>query len=131
MACVNSTSTSISSIEPSGLAPQDEAKEIQTTPHCAVREYPVPSDTISFCTAKITGRYPEKGRAANSACEQFYFVLSGSGIIHSERGNFPIKQGDLYFFRKNELYWVEGKELFVAVGNAPAWNPQQYIHKDS
>jgi len=53
-------------------------------------------------------------------------VISGSGAIHSEFGNFKIQEGDLYFFKKGEKYWVEGKNLFLIVVNAPKWTPEQH-----
>jgi mannose-6-phosphate isomerase-like protein (cupin superfamily) len=111
------------------FVPKAEAEKIPSTPHCTVWEYRVPSQTSSFCTAKISGRYPETGEAANSGCEQLYYVISGSGTIHSERGDFPLEKGDLYHFQKGEWYWVEGKKLTVAVVNSPPWSQEQYIHR--
>jgi len=53
-------------------------------------------------------------------------VISGSGVVHSEKGDFEIKEGDAYHFEKGEKYWVEGKKLFLAMTNAPQWNLEQH-----
>ena len=59
-------------------------------------------------------------------CEEIYFVISGSGIIHSEKGNFKISKGDAYFFEKKEIYWIKGNKLLLALVNAPKWAPEQH-----
>jgi mannose-6-phosphate isomerase-like protein (cupin superfamily) len=108
------------------LIKQTKAKKIQNSKSCTVWNYEFLNKKISYATALINGRYPEKGKAVNLKCEQIYFVISGSGIIHSEKGNFKINKNDLYFFEAKEKYWIEGNELFVSLVNAPKWNLEQY-----
>lgn len=108
------------------LIKKSASKKFQNSKDCTVWEYQFPSKDFSHATALIDGRYPEQKRATNLECEQTYFVISGSGIIHSEKGNFEISAGDLYFFEKGEAYWVDGSKLFVALVNAPKWTPEQY-----
>jgi mannose-6-phosphate isomerase-like protein (cupin superfamily) len=91
-----------------------------------VWEYLFPSNDFSFATALIDGRYPEEKRVANLECEEVYYVISGDGVVHSEKGDFEIEKGDLYHFEKGEAYWVKGNELFVALVNAPKWTPEQH-----
>ncbi len=81
---------------------------------------------MSFATALMHGRYPASGTVFNMKCEQVYYVLSGSGIIHSEEGDFSIEEGDLYYFKKEEKYWIEGEQLKIALINSPAWKREQY-----
>ena len=90
-----------------------------------VWEYDFPSNRVSFATAYIDGRFPDKGRVANVGCEEIYFVTGGSGVIHSEFGDFNIAKGDLYHFKKGEKYWSEGKKLRLVLINAPKWSPSQ------
>ena len=97
---------------------------------CTVSEYPYPSRNSSIATAQIDGRYPEKGRALNTKCEMAYYVISGEGVVHTDRGDFLISEGDLYYFETGERYWIEGDSLFVVVVNAPAWTPEQYSESD-
>ncbi len=59
-------------------------------------------------------------------CEEMYFVISESGTVHSEKGNFELTQGDAYFFEKREKYWVEGDNMFVSLVNVPKWTPEQH-----
>ncbi len=108
------------------LIKKSEAREKQNCPDCTVWEYEYPSKNFSFATALINGRYPEANRASNTGCEEVYYVISGSGIIHSEKGDFTLNPGDLYYFEKGEIYWVEGKELLISITNAPQWTPEQH-----
>lgn len=89
-------------------------------------DYDYPSSQCSFATAFIDGRYPEHKRTVNVTCEEVYYVLSGSGIVHSEKGDFEMSEGDLYFFEKGEIYWTEGNKLSLVLVNAPKWSPEQH-----
>ncbi|MFC1722974.1 hypothetical protein ACFL0V_02445 [Nanoarchaeota archaeon] len=107
------------------LIKQSEAKKIENTEACIVHEYHFPSELMSVATAKIKGRYPEKGKCTNKECEETYFVMEGKGMIHSEKGDFEIEKGDVYHFEKGEKYWVEG-DLYLALTNAPPFDPGQH-----
>lgn len=108
------------------LIKKEDSGKKQNSPACTVWEYEFPTKNFGLATALVNGRYPENGKALNLECEEIYFVISGSGVIHSGKGDFSIKEGDAYFFEKNESYWVEGKDLRVSVINAPKWNFEQY-----
>lgn len=108
------------------LIKKSESKKVQNSPDCTVWEYDFPSKDFSYATALIDGRYPEKKRVTNLACEEIYFVISGFGIVHSEKGDFEIRERDLYFFEKGEIYWIEGNKLLLALVNAPKWTPEQH-----
>lgn len=112
------------------LIKKNQSKKIENSKDCTVWEYESPSELFSFATALINGRYPEEKRSVNLGCEEIYYVLSGSGIVHSEFGDFKIEQGDLYFFKKGEKYWVEAQNLFLGLVNAPKWTPEQYKNID-
>jgi mannose-6-phosphate isomerase-like protein (cupin superfamily) len=112
------------------LIKKSEAEKKQNSGECTVWEYEYPSTLFSFARAYINGRYPEEERVANLECEEVYFVLSGSGTIHSEKGDFQISEGDLYFFEKGERYWIHGQELSLVLVNAPPWNARQHVSKD-
>jgi mannose-6-phosphate isomerase-like protein (cupin superfamily) len=104
---------------------QDAEKKVNSE-SCTVWEYEFPSKLMSFATALINGRYPDKGMVSNIDCEEIYYVISGTGIVHSEKGDFTLAEGDIYFFEKAEKYWVEGKDLLIALVNAPPWNLEQH-----
>ena len=108
------------------LVKNSSATEIKNSKDCTVWEYVYPSELFSFAKAMIDDRYPEEKRVTNLECEEIYFVLSGSGIIHSEKGDFEISEGDLYFFEKGEIYWTEGHKLLLVLVNAPKWSPEQH-----
>jgi mannose-6-phosphate isomerase-like protein (cupin superfamily) len=105
---------------------QAQARKIKNSKNCTVWEYDLANKDLSYATALIDGRYPERKRATNAECEQIYYVISGSGTVHSEKGEFKIGEGDLYHFEKGEIYWVEGSQLFLTLVNAPKWTLEQY-----
>jgi len=102
------------------------AKEIKYSSDCVMQEYDYPSNSSSVATAFIDGRFPIEKRTVNLECEEVYYVLAGSGIIHSEKGEFEISEGDLYFFEKGEIYWVEGNKLSLVLVNTPKWSVEQH-----
>ena len=108
------------------LIKKSEAVKHQNSNDSTVWEYELPNKNISFATAFIDGRYPEIKRVVNLSCEEIYFIISGSGIIHSEKGNYEINEGDFYYFNKGEKYWVEGNKLSLALLNIPKWSPEQH-----
>ncbi len=108
------------------LIKKSESRKKENSKDCTVWEYEYPSKDFSFATALINGRYPEEKRATNLECEEVYYVMSGSGTVHSQKGDFEIWKGDLYFFEKGEMYWVEGNQLLLALVNAPKWTPEQH-----
>lgn len=108
------------------LFKKSDATQHTNSNSCIVKEY-VPSDKdISFATATINGRYPEVKRVINETSEEIYFVISGTGTIHSEKGDYEINEGDFYHFDKGERYWVEGFKLSLALINIPKWYPEQH-----
>ena len=108
------------------LIKKKDAKKFHNSKNCTVYEYNTSSKILSAATALINERYPDKGKSVNTKCEETYYVISGSGIIHTDKGEFKITKGDVYFFKKNEKYWVEGKKLFIYLSNSPSWYPEQY-----
>ncbi len=108
------------------LIKESESAKYENSKDCTVWEYEFPSQKFSYATALINGRYPDQKRVTNLECEEIYFVISGSGVVHSEKGDFEISKGDVYFFEKGEVYWIEGNQLFLASVNAPKWNSKQH-----
>jgi len=108
------------------LLKKEDANKKQNSDFCTVWEYEYCNKNSSFATALIDGRYPEEKRAVNLNCDQVYYVISGHGIINSEKGSFNINPGDLYYFNKGEKYWVQATNLFVIILNTPKWEYEQY-----
>lgn len=108
------------------LIKRDQTKKVDNSSTCTVWEYDYPSRNSSFGTSLINGRYPESGKVLNTECEELYFVISGSGTVHTPKGDFDIEQGDLYYFEANEPYWVEGNNLFITLFNSPKWSMEQH-----
>lgn len=108
------------------LIKKSDSKKFENSEQCTVWEYPFASSLFSFATALINGRYPEERRVCNKECEEIYYVVSGTGVVHSEKGDFELNPGDVYFFVKAEKYFVIGKDLKLALVNAPKWSEEQH-----
>ena len=107
------------------LIKKSQAKKKVNSEQCSVWEYDFQSKNVSFAVAYIDGRFPDQGKVVNTDCEEIYYVLSGSGTIHSEFGDFNIEEGDIYHFKKGEKYWSEGNRLKLVLVNSPKWSPEQ------
>jgi len=108
------------------LIQEKEARRHDDSSACTVWEHDHPSESLSFATALINGRYPQDKRVANLECEEIIFAISGSGVIHSEKGDFPINPRDSYHIERGEKYWIDGNNLLLGVSNSPKWTPEQY-----
>lgn len=96
---------------------------------CEVLEYLFCQPNLGLARAKINGRYPaeQNTRVINKTCDLIYFVIKGTGIIHTPEGDFTINVDDAVYLSRQEWYWVEGKNLEVIVVSAPAWTADQYV----
>lgn len=108
------------------LIKKDQAKETKFSESCVFWEYFAPTEAMSFEIMLINGRYPDSGNVQNQECEEMYYVISGSGVVHSEGQNYPIKPGDLYLANKKQKHWMEGKNLLLAIVSAPKFTEEQY-----
>ena len=108
------------------LIKKRDTQEHENSKSCFVREYEHQTEKLGFATARINGRYPDKKKVVNLESEQIFYVLSGTGEIHSDKGDFEISEGDSYHLERGEKYWMQGSKLVVALMNAPKWNPDQY-----
>ncbi len=50
----------------------------------------------------------------------------GGAVIHSEKGDFEIRAGDVYLFEKEEKFWLDAKKLPLVVVCVPAFDPKQH-----
>lgn len=62
----------------------------------------------------------------NRECDIIYFVLSGSGIVHTETGNFNLAPHDALLITRGNWYWVEGDNFKILIVSSPEWNAEQY-----
>ena len=109
------------------LIRKEDARRHENSPNCTVWEHDHPSKDLSYAIARIEGTYPENNKKAkNLECESIFVGLSGTGTIHSERGDFPINPQDSCYIPKGEKYSIEGNNLLLGISNSPKWNPEQY-----
>ncbi|RLG09260.1 cupin domain-containing protein [Candidatus Pacearchaeota archaeon] len=108
------------------LIKKEESRKHENSKTCTVWEYDHLSEKLSYATSLINGRYPEEKRVTNLECEEMCYVMSGSGKIHSDKGDFEINEGDSYLFEQGEKYYIEGDNLKLALINSPKWRPEQH-----
>ncbi len=108
------------------LIQKQESKKHQNSESCSVWEYDFPSESLGLATSYIHGRYPEQDKVTNLECEEMLYAVSGSGTIHSEKGDFVITPGDAYLIEKGEVYWLEGEDLSLLITTVPRWTPEQH-----
>ncbi|MFC1698046.1 cupin domain-containing protein [Nanoarchaeota archaeon] len=103
------------------LIKKEQSKLIKNSEFCSVREYNFPYKELGIAIAEIDGRYPDEGKVVNEKCDEIYYVLSGSAIVHIEDKDFEINEGDALYIEKGKLYWVEANKLKIVAPTAPAW----------
>lgn len=108
----------------------NEVRSKVNSKSCSVNEYDFPFKNLGIAIVKINGRYPDSGKAMNTECDEIYYVISGSAVIHTAEGDFKINKNDAFYFEKNKWYWVEGKHLEILLPTSPSWFPEQYRQID-
>lgn len=108
------------------LIPKKDAKEVRNSPECIFWEYDTPSEKLGVGPTMIAGRYPEEGFAVrNNVCDEAFFVVAGTGVLHDESGAHRFDAGDLLFFPAGRWYWLEGNVYGVA-STAPPFFVKQH-----
>lgn len=104
---------------------KNRANIFKNSENCEILEYGTESADFSVSAARISGRYPESGYAANSECREIAYILQGSGKITDGETEAEFFTGDMVVIESNEKYFWEGafSALLVCV---PAWNRKQY-----
>jgi mannose-6-phosphate isomerase class I len=112
------------------LIKKQNAIKHENSKTCTAWEHNHPTKNLSYATILINGRYPEQKRVTNLESEEIIFVISGSGTIHSEKGDFELNPGDSYHIQIEEKYYIEGDSLLLGITNAPKWTFEQYRNVD-
>ena len=68
------------------LIRKEKSRKYESSQSCTAQEYDFPTKNLSFATVLVNGRYPKEKRTANTECEEIYYVISGTGTVHSEKG---------------------------------------------
>jgi len=108
------------------LVKKADAKQISNSDKCTVWEYDTQTENFNVATAFIDERFPDEKRVVNLELEEIYYVCSGSAVIHSEKGDFEIKAGDVYRFEKGEKFWLDANKLSLVIACSPAFDSEQH-----
>jgi uncharacterized cupin superfamily protein len=72
---------------------------------------------------RIPAGLPSTPYHAHSAQWEFYYVLSGSGVVRDDRGRTPVVQGDAFLFKPGEAHQLFGGDAEDLVLMCIADNP--------
>jgi mannose-6-phosphate isomerase-like protein (cupin superfamily) len=105
---------------------KNEAREIKNSACCTAFEYSLQGGTdLGGVRVEICGRYPERGYALNTECEELAYILSGKGRIGSANEEREFFAGDMVLIAAGEKYCWEGDFTAFLVSH-PAWYPGQF-----
>lgn len=92
---------------------------------CSVSEYPLQSSKMDMARARITGRYPDKGRVVNQKCDELAYVLAGQGVVVIEDQEIILQPEDVVLIEAGERYFWSG-DLQLLLTCTPVWTPEQH-----
>ncbi len=81
--------------------------------------------SINNAVIQLNGRYPEKGFALNTVCEEVIYVVEGAGKLITPANKVILANGDMARILPNEKYYFNG-DLTLVIASSPAWYPEQY-----
>jgi mannose-6-phosphate isomerase-like protein (cupin superfamily) len=102
-----------------------QAVDHKNSNNCIVTEYNLGVEMIDFAIARVTGRYPDRGHALNTSCQEMAYVNEGSGKICINGKDFSIQTGDLVLIDPQEKFYWEGT-LTLHITCRPAWSKEQH-----
>jgi len=108
------------------LIKSENTKKFENSKSCKIYDYDFGWENISLFRTVIDGRYPETWIWMNRECSQIYYCIGGKGKILTEKWEFEIEVGDLYYFQVWEKYFVIWEWFEVLVINNPKFDKNQY-----
>lgn len=104
---------------------QNKQYLVLPTPSVKIFEYPMQEKSISGAVAEIHGRYPGLGFAVNEVCKELVYILSGNGMLATEKQEVRFSEGDSLFIEHGEkFYWLGNFRMYMAT--TPKFNPKQH-----
>jgi mannose-6-phosphate isomerase-like protein (cupin superfamily) len=93
---------------------------------CVAYEYEFQGEKdINGAVIKLTGRYPESGRALNDICKELTYIVEGKGTLNQGGETHELSKGDMLLIQPGESYYFEGM-LTMFISSSPAWYPEQH-----
>lgn len=106
--------------------PNSQAIKFQNSPVCKGIEFKFEqSSAVNIAIIDISGRYPSEGTALNEMCDEFVYVIEGSGALSSEGEKLVFSAGDSLFIEKMRRFAWEGQCKVIIACN-PAFYPEQH-----
>lgn len=110
------------------LIKKDQARKKSNSESCIVWEYDFPNKNLWFAIWKINWRFPTTWKNLNHECDEIYYVLSGTGVLHYAGLDYELHEWDAFFLEKETAYWLEWNDLLLALPTQPTFFPEQYVN---
>jgi len=110
------------------LIKKEQSRKKINSNSCIVWEYDFPNKNLWFAVWKINWRFPEKWKNLNSECDEIYYILSWTWILHYDNSDYELNEWDAFFLERGKSYWLEGKDLLLALPTQPSFFPEQYVN---
>ncbi len=110
------------------LIKKNQAREKRNSNSCTIWEYNFPNKNLWFALGKIDWRFPEKWKNLNRECDEIYYVLSWTWVLHYDNSAYELNEWDAFFLEKGKPYWLEAKNLSLVLSTQPSFFPEQYVN---
>ncbi len=89
-------------------------------------DYPLGSDDVGFSYQELHGRIPESGVGKNNRCDEWYFVIDGTGEVTINGKSEVIEKGDLVVLTKQSKSFLIANNMKILTITKPNWSEDQY-----
>ncbi len=96
------------------------------TENVKIFDYRLPSNDVGFSYQELNGRVPESGEGRNTECDEWYFVVAGTGESVVDGIRESIEPGDLVYIPKNKSSYLIASSLKIITVTKPNWEQEQY-----
>lgn len=100
---------------------------LEVNSHVAkIFDYQLSSDDVGFSYQELHGRVPESGVGRNKQCDEWYFVIDGSGEVSIDGKAEVIEKGDLVIITKKSKSFLVANNMKILTITKPNWRDDQY-----
>jgi len=104
---------------------KEKTTKILVNANHIVWDYPMQNNAVGFSYQEINGETPEGAWWKNTVCEEWYFVISGSGTVCIEDIKEECASGDVIVLPVNKKHKIIGKQLCMIAITKPDWYEEQ------
>lgn len=104
---------------------KSKTTKIPVNAHHVVWDYPMVNSSVGFSYQEIQGETPEHSWWKNTVCDEWYYVLSGTGTIYVEDACEQCHEGDIVILPVGKKHKIVGNHLRMIAITKPDWCEEQ------